>query len=304
METFLRGNNIKQIEMKLKVSKYQGAGNDFVILDNRDGLANLSREQIKLLCDRRFGVGADGLMYLNASNKYDFSMKYFNSDGNEGTMCGNGGRCLVAFAAHKGIKKYRFDAIDGEHIGKVYKYSPSVSDVEIRMIDVHGIKEHSPKSFYLNTGSPHLVIFVDNLKDYDVDNNGKLWRHHPVFPGGTNVNFVQGNWGKDSSGWSQSLEPGSSLELSVRTYERGVEAETFACGTGITASAIAYHRLLNKNYITRFGKEEFYPADIKTRVKAIGGDLEVNFRYLGNEKYSDIFLRGPATFVFECEINI
>jgi len=290
--------------MKIKVSKYQGAGNDFIIIDNRNGKINLTTKQIQLLCDRRFGVGADGLMYLNSSDKYDFSMSFFNADGNEGTMCGNGGRCLVSFASHIGIKRYKFDAIDGEHIGKVLKYSPLTSEVEIGMINVTEIKEHSPKSFFLNTGSPHLVMFVDNLKDYDVIGQGKLWRNHPVFPGGTNVNFVQGNWGKDSAGWSRSLEPGNTLELSVRTYERGVEDETFACGTGVTASAIAYHRLLNKNSEIRFGKDIYSPALIKAKVKTMGGNLEVNFKYAGNDNYTNIMLKGPATFVFECEITI
>ncbi|MFA6770179.1 MAG: diaminopimelate epimerase, partial [Bacteroidales bacterium] len=290
--------------MKIKVSKYQGAGNDFIIIDNRDGKIDLTTEQIKFLCDRRFGVGADGLMYLNASEKYDFSMAFFNSDGLPGTMCGNGGRCLVSFASHLGIKRYKFDAPDGEHIGRVLKYSSHTSEVEIGMIDVTGVKEHSPKSFFLNTGSPHLVMFVDNLPDYDVLGQGKLWRNHPVFPGGTNVNFVQGNWGKDSAGWSHSLKSGSNLELSIRTYERGVEDETFACGTGVTASAIAYHKLLNNNYKTRFGKEDSYPVNIKAKVKTLGGNLEVNFKYQGNSKYTNIMLKGPATFVFECEIKI
>lgn len=295
---------IKQRKMKIKVYKYQGAGNDFVIIDNRKGDIELSSDQIKLLCDRRFGIGSDGLMYLGGSKTHDFSMKYFNSDGKEGSMCGNGGRCLIAFAAHMGIKKFRFNASDGEHIGKVKRLTPFESEVEIGLIDVSGIKEHSPKSFFLNTGSPHLVIFVDNLKDYDVKGQGKLWRHHPVFHGGTNVNFVQGNWGKESAGWSHSLDPGSDQEISVRTYERGVEDETFACGTGVTASAIAYHRLLNKSYITRFGREDNYPVDVKTKVKAIGGNLEVAFRYIGNERYTNISLSGPATFVFSCEIEI
>lgn len=290
--------------MKVKISKYQGAGNDFVIIDNRKGDISLSKDQIKFLCDRRFGVGADGLMYLISSDKHDFKMQYFNSDGNEGTMCGNGGRCLVSFASHKGIKKFQFEAIDGIHTGKVLHFSKLTSDIEIDMIDVNGIKEHSPKSFYLDTGSPHLVMFVNNLKKYDVETQGKLWRNHPMFPGGTNVNFVQGNWGKESAGWKQSLEPGNTLELSLRTYERGVEAETFACGTGITAAAIAYHKLLNNTSANRFSNNSFYPADITTKVKARGGLLEVRFRYLGNDRYTNIILKGPATFVFECEINL
>ena len=132
--------------MKIKVYKYQGAGNDFVIIDNRKDEIDLTENQIKHLCDRRFGIGADGLMYLNGSKEYDFGMRYFNSDGKEGTMCGNGGRCLVAFAAHKGIKSYRFIATDGEHVAKVLEYSPTVCKVELGIIDVNAIKEHSPKS--------------------------------------------------------------------------------------------------------------------------------------------------------------
>lgn len=290
--------------MKIKVSKYQGAGNDFVIIDNRDGKIDLTTQQIKLLCDRRFGVGADGLMYLQSSDKFDFSMSYFNADGKIGTMCGNGGRCLVAFASHLGIKKYTFEAIDGIHIGNVIKPSPLTSEVEIGMIDVTKIKEHSPKSFFLDTGSPHLVMFVNDLKKYDVIGQGKLWRNHPNFPGGTNVNFVQGSWGKESTGWSRSLEPGNTLELSIRTYERGVEDETYACGTGIVASAIAYHRLLSKNSKNRFGKDLFFPTNIKAKVKAQGGNLEVNFKYEGNCQYREIMLKGPATFVFTCDITI
>ncbi len=290
--------------MKIKVYKYQGAGNDFVIIDNRKGDIDLSKEQIRVLCHRRFGIGSDGLMFLGSSDMYDFSMKYFNSDGNEGTMCGNGGRCLVAFAAHKGIKRYNFEAIDGAHYAKVTNYSPSICDVELSMIDVSVIKEHSPKSFYLNTGSPHLVIFVDNLKDYDVINQGRLWRHHPLFPEGTNVNFVQGSWGKDSSGWSSSLESGNRLEISVRTFERGVEDETLACGTGVTASAIAYHRLLNKNFKNREFSHNYYPADIETHIKAEGGELDVSFRFNGGDSYSNILLKGPASFVYKCDIEI
>lgn len=291
--------------MKITVNKYQGAGNDFIIIDNRNGEIDLTTKQIKQLCDRRFGVGADGLMYLNSSHEYDFAMSYFNADGQLGTMCGNGGRCLVSFASHLGIKSYRFQASDGEHIGKVLKYSAVTSEIEIGMIDVTEVKEHSPKSFFLNTGSPHLVMFVDDLQKYDVIGQGRLWRSNPIFPGGTNVNFVQGNWGKDSSGWSRSLEMESTLELSIRTYERGVEDETYACGTGVTASAIAYHKLLSKNYENRFGKtERFSPTITTAKVKALGGMLEVRFKYVGNDKYTNVILKGPATFVFKCEVTI
>jgi diaminopimelate epimerase len=290
--------------MIVKAYKYQGAGNDFVIIDNRKGDVSLTSEQIKLLCDRRFGIGSDGLMYLGKSENYDFSMTYFNSDGNEGTMCGNGGRCLVAFAAHRGLKSYRFEAIDGEHIAKVISYSPVTCFVELSMIDVTSIKEHSPKSFILNTGSPHMVNFVDNLKEYDVIGQGRLWRHHTMFPEGTNVNFVQGNWGKDSAGWSSIFKTGDYLELSVRTFERGVEDETLACGTGITASAVAYHHLLSKNFRNRSYNNEIYPTNIRTKIKAVGGDLEVTFKYMGGERYTNIILKGNASFVFKCDIEI
>ncbi|HBZ25846.1 MAG TPA: diaminopimelate epimerase [Rikenellaceae bacterium] len=290
--------------MIVKAYKYQGAGNDFVIIDNRKGDVSLTSEQIKLLCDRRFGIGSDGLMYLGKSENYDFSMTYFNSDGNEGTMCGNGGRCLVAFAAHRGLKSYRFEAIDGEHIAKVISYSPVTCFVELGMIDVTSIKEHSPKSFILNTGSPHMVNFVDNLKEYDVIGQGRLWRHHTMFPEGTNVNFVQGNWGRDSAGWSSIFKTGDYLELSVRTFERGVEDETLACGTGITASAVAYHHLLSKNFRNRSYNNEIYPTNIRTKIKAVGGDLEVTFKYMGGERYTNIILKGNASFVFKCDIEI
>jgi diaminopimelate epimerase len=289
--------------MKLKVYKYQGAGNDFIIIDNRKGEIELTEEQIYHLCNRRFGIGADGLMYLNSSKEYDFSMRYFNADGKEGTMCGNGGRCLVAFAAHKGIKNFRFIATDGEHLAKVLEYSPTVCQIELGMIDVTQIKEHSPKSLFLNTGSPHLVIFVDDINNFDVLGQGKLWRHHPQFPGGTNVNFVQGSWGKSSSGWSKSLNPGNVNEISVRTYERGVEDETYACGTGVTASAVAYHHLLNKG-VSIVKKEEKAPEFVTTNVKAVGGELKVTFRCDSEEHYSDIKLTGPATFVFKSKIEI
>ncbi|HNW49248.1 MAG TPA: diaminopimelate epimerase, partial [Bacteroidales bacterium] len=182
--------------MRITAYKYQSTGNDFIILDNRDGSITLSEDQIKKLCHRRFGIGADGLMLLNSSKKYNFAMKYYNSDGREGTMCGNGGRALVTFAAHKGIKKYQFEAIDGVHNANVISYSPSTCVIKLEMIDVNEVNDYSPKSYFLNTGSSHLVIFVENVNDYDVLGQGKLWRSHPSFPDGTNVDFVQGGWGR------------------------------------------------------------------------------------------------------------
>ncbi|MDD3034010.1 MAG: diaminopimelate epimerase [Bacteroidales bacterium] len=274
--------------MNIKAYKYQGAGNDFVIIDNREGEVSLSPENIRQLCHRRFGIGADGLMLLAKSEKYDFSMKFFNADGSEGSMCGNGGRCLVAFAYHRGIKNYHFEAIDGEHHATVLVGTPIKCIVELEMIDVNEVKEYSPKSFFLNTGSPHLVNFVEKLKDYDVLEQGKFWRHHPSFPGGTNVNFVQGNWGRSA------IPDG--VDLYVRTFERGVEDETYACGTGVTASAIAYHKLFQRN---------LYPyGTVSTRIQTVGDILDVKFDYNGADSYTNIKLKGPATFVFSCDVEI
>lgn len=290
--------------MKVVIYKYQGAGNDFVIVDNRQGEINLTTEQIAFLCNRRYGVGADGFIYLSSSEGYDFQMRYFNADGKEGTFCGNGARCLIAFAAKMGIKNFRFLAADGVHNGKVLNYSPFASTIELEMSDVTTITKHSPKSIFLNTGSPHLVIFVDNLEKYDVDREGKLWRHHPSFIGGTNVNFVQGNWGKHSSRWSRSLEEGSSLEFSVRTYERGVEAETLSCGTGAVASAIAYHKLLSANPPFNFKKGAPPYPRVVAKVNSSGGKLKVCFNHDGHEHYSQVTLIGEATFVFKSEIEL
>ena len=153
--------------MKIHAYKYQGAGNDFVILDNRNGEYEfLTNEHIKLLCDRRFGVGSDGLMLLGKSDKYDFSMRYFNADGYEGSMCGNGGRCLVAFAAHRGIKKFEFEAIDGYHQAEVLDYTEHRCIVKLRMIDLEECQKYSENAYFLNTGSPHYVEFVEDVMNY------------------------------------------------------------------------------------------------------------------------------------------
>ena len=287
--------------MKLKAYKYQGAGNDFVILDNRNKSISLGTNHIKYLCDRRFGVGGDGLMLLEPSKQFGFSMKYFNSDGSSGMMCGNGGRCLAAFAVHRGIKADTFEAVDGIHHFKIIEYSSKNCIVELGMINVSNIRELSPKRFHLNTGSPQLVIFVEDLRGHDVIGEGRLWRNHSTFPDGTNVNFVKGNWGRDSTNWGHTLHSGAPLEISLRTYERGVEDETFACGSGIVASAIAYHKLLNSH---RAIKADELPIKVSTNVKAVGGDLNVTFDYHGGENYSNVLLTGPATFVFECDIEL
>ncbi|MCK9626400.1 MAG: diaminopimelate epimerase [Bacteroidales bacterium] len=264
--------------------KYQGAGNDFVIIDNRKGDINLNDKQIRHLCDRRFGIGGDGMMLLGSSDKYDFTMKYFNADGFEGTMCGNGGRCLVAFAAHKKIKKFEFTAIDGYHKAEVLEYSEHKCIVRLKMRDIDIIEKHS-EGYFLDTGSDHFVVFVDDVTNYDVDTEGKKWRWAERFPKGTNVNFVQ-------------IEP---KRLSVRTYERGVEAETYACGTGVTASSIASYVNGCKNY-TKFA--DAIGEHIKFDIKALGDKLAVDFIPIGGTSFREVYLTGPATFVFDTQIDI
>ncbi len=275
--------------MKIHAYKYQGAGNDFVILDNRNGeYSSLTTGQIKLLCDRRFGIGSDGMMMLGKSLKYDFSMKYYNSDGNESTMCGNGGRCLAAFAAHIGIKKFEFEAIDGYHCAHVLDFSPIRCIIKLRMIDIEKYTQYSPRALFINTGSPHYVEFVEDIMNYPVDEKGKYWRHHKDFDGGTNVNFVEI---KNNS-------------IIVRTYERGVEAETYACGTGVTASAIAAFLHSGKGYSQ---KTEQTDGEIKVKydIRALGDNLAVEFIYnKNNGTFREVYLTGPAVFVFDCRIDI
>lgn len=275
--------------MMIHAYKYQGAGNDFVILDNREGAYDsLTSLQINFLCNRRFGIGGDGLMLLGKSGRYDFSMRYFNADGYEGSMCGNGGRCLVAFAAHRGIEKFEFEAIDGYHTAQVLTYTPVRCEVRLKMIDLKQYERYSENAWVMNTGSPHYVEFVEGVLDYPVEEKGKFWRHHPHFQGGTNVNFVQ-------------AEPD---RIIVRTYERGVETETYACGTGVTASAIAAF-LHRENGFSK--KEELAGGKVHATysIQALGDQLAVDFIYHKNDKaFQDIYLTGPATFVFECDLTI
>lgn len=260
--------------MNIHFYKYQGTGNDFVILDNRsreyDGLTN---EQVKLLCDRRFGIGADGLMLLNTKEGYDFEMKYYNSDGRESSMCGNGGRCLVKFAYHLGIRKstYHFIASDGPHDAEI-DFDGTVS---LKMKDVKAIKEYHGDSI-LDTGSPHYVKIVDDAMKLDVYKSGKNIRNSNNFEKeGINVNFVEQ---KDDD------------EIIVRTYERGVEDETLSCGTGVTASAlVCYH---NEN--------GFNDVSVITK----GGKLSVEYIRDGDNGFHDIWLCGPAERVFEGDITL
>ena len=259
--------------MELTFYKYQGTGNDFVMIDNRDlRFPADDASLIQHLCDRRFGIGADGLILLNPSENHDFEMVYFNADGGEGTMCGNGGRCLVAFAHHlKAIgDKTTFEAVDGIHHASI-----EAGLVSLQMIDVSEIQIESNHAF-LDTGSPHHVELVENIGAYDVFANGKRIRNGaPYFQEGTNVNFVEAT-GADS--------------FRVRTYERGVEGETLACGTGATAVAIAMH-----------AQNHTQANNIQLKVE--GGALEVSF-LKQNHSYQHVFLKGPAKFVFKGQLSI
>lgn len=254
--------------MRLSFYKYQGTGNDFVIIDNREQI--FPKNDTKLvakLCDRKFGVGADGLILLENDSSFDFKMVYFNSDGKISTMCGNGGRCLVAFANFLGIidNKTSFNAIDGLHNATIDK-----DIVSLQMVDVSEIKT-KPNSAFLDTGSPHHVQLVDNLKDFKVQKEGAKLRYGLYGEKGSNINFVE--------------QLGDS-KFSVRTYERGVEDETLSCGTGVTAVAIAMYKeqKTQKKHIT---------------IITQGGQLEVKFNV--NESYTDVFLIGPAKQVFKGE---
>jgi diaminopimelate epimerase len=263
-----------KIQMQLSFSKYQGTGNDFVIVDNRNNNITLSKEQIKFLCDRRFGIGADGLMYLQSSYKYDFEMKYYNADGREGSMCGNGGRCLVQFANDNGIVKnsYKFIAIDGEHDAEF----DNKNWVHLKMKDVTNVEDKKYGDFVLDTGSPHFIKTVGDILSIDVVKNGKEIRYSKEYKEkGINVNFVQQIEGN---------------VIMVRTYERGVEDETLSCGTGVTASALMFAH----------NEKGFNRIDVKTK----GGYLAVEFTKNDDEHFSNIWLCGPATFVFKGMIEV
>ncbi|MFD0766383.1 diaminopimelate epimerase [Mucilaginibacter lutimaris] len=262
--------------MQIKFYKYQGAGNDFVLIDNREGdLKDIDKQAVERLCDRRFGIGGDGLMLLENEPGFDFRMVYYNADGNEGSMCGNGGRCIVAFAKHLGVinDTTKFLATDGVHHAKI---SETGNWVSLQMIDVSDINQDG-EAYVLNTGSPHYVKLATNLKVKDVYNEGYAIRNNPTYKQeGINVNFV---------------EKTSDDSYFVRTFERGVENETYACGTGVTAVALA------------MAKNNHQTGAITTPIKVLGGDLNIRFNYDG-EKFSNIFLEGPAELVFEGTIEL
>ena len=257
--------------MHLHFYKYQGTGNDFVLLDNRgqNWEQKLKKKDIAFLCDRRFGIGADGLILLSDSKDHDFRMIYYNSDGNESSMCGNGGRCIVAFAQTMGVigTQTTFDAIDGSHEARIEN-----KQITLKMSKPSGMRALGKDISWLDTGSPHYVRFQDqSIAEINVDKEGRQIRNSEAFrEGGTNVNFV--NILQDA-------------KLRVRTYERGVEAETLSCGTGVTACAYAYHQA--------------YPfTSPHIEVMTEGGKLEVKIDHFQQENEA-VYLIGPATYVFE-----
>lgn len=326
----------------IRLYKYQGAGNDFLLMDNRAAGISVTAGQIASLCDRRYGVGADGLMLLENSESADFRMVYYNSDGSGGMMCGNGGRCIAAFAADLGISPslsrsarpddrsvqpesqedcthgqaessvsgftdggrtvYCFEAPDGLHQAEIVRADGLVKTVRLKMIDVHGITPYGNPAaaapvtadfndplhgYFLDTGTRHFVKFVSNLRDYDVLWDGRTIRNRQEFaPEGTNVNFV---------------EPLQGI-LNVRTFEKGVEDETYACGTGIVASAIAaFHHMSSSPdvpYHFRDAVGRYSDGRVHVDVQALKDRLSVDFRPV-EDGAEEVWLTGPAARVAE-----
>ena len=261
--------------MEIHFDKYQGAGNDFILLDNREGkFTNLTMEQRKSLCNRYMGIGADGLILLENADDADFEMIYFNSDGNLSTLCGNGGRCAVAFAHQKKVigEETLFKAIDGFHRAQLV----SSEVVRLEMKEVRDFTSYQ-EAVITNTGSPHYVQLVKEAAIIDIQKEGATIRYSEAFaPEGINVNFV---------------EKKSDQYFVIRTYERGVENETLACGTGAVAAALVLHFLGETGGATQ------------VELQALGGILKVDFE-VNQQTYQNIHLQGPATFVFSGTINL
>ena len=255
--------------MKMTFYKYQGTGNDFVVIDNRNGFfPKDNHSMIAEICNRKYGIGADGLLLLENNSKVDFTMVYYNADGKLGSMCGNGGRCIVHFANFLNIinENILFEAIDGLHEASINN-----AIISLKMNDVASINVNT-NSVFLNTGSPHHVEMVEDLKNYNVAENGFLMRNK--------------TYGKEGSNIKKEKKIGRNL-FAVRTYERGVEAETLSCGTGVTAVAIA---------LSETNRIDTNNVELHTE----GGNLLVHFNKL-NSTYYDVYLEGPAKQVFKGE---
>ncbi|SCY09776.1 diaminopimelate epimerase [Nonlabens sp. Hel1_33_55] len=253
--------------------KYQGTGNDFIIIDDRQ--EQFSKKDTKLtarLCDRKFGIGADGLILLQNNRHHNFTMVYFNADGNESSMCGNGGRCIASFARFLGVATdtTTFEAIDGLHHAKIFDNG----NVSLQMMDVKNLQLFDGHVF-TNTGSPHHVELTDNIEHVDVFNQGRHLRTELYGKEGANINFVQ---------------PVTANTFKVRTYERGVEDETLSCGTGVTAVALAMHKT---------GQTTLQTVELQTP----GGHLQVTFDPTPTG-YENIWLTGHATQVFKGTIDL
>ena len=264
--------------MNIEFSKFHGTGNDFIVIDNRQGRITLNQEKIAFLCHRRFGIGADGLMMLGTADPEDFSMTYYNADGKKGSLCGNGARCVTAFAFQLGIINHecRFKTFDGIHQARIEsKSSSGPLLIKVSLQDVTGINKLTQNSYSLDTGSPHYVEFVDKLATVDVFNSGKKIRWDKRFlPAGINVNFVEKAKNK----------------LLVGTFERGVEDVTLSCGTGVTAAAIA-------------ATAQLQDGDYSWNIVTSGGELEVEFRKI-NSSYTNVWLKGPGLHGFSGSIQV
>jgi diaminopimelate epimerase len=266
--------------MPIPFTKYHGAGNDFIMIDQREKtwIQRTDKALVAQMCHRRFGIGGDGLILLQHHEKFGVEMVYFNSDGGESTLCGNGGRCFTAFAKHLGLtqEKFRFLAIDGPHEAIVSNHPDGQQWhdwVELHMNDVTNIERLSDTVFVLDTGSPHYISFVLGLQDKDMVAEGRAVRYSDRFKNkGINVNLV---------------ETSTNDSLLIRTYERGVEDETLACGTGVTAAALAFsmrNGLQGQQYIP---------------VSALGGNLAVRLLAKDEGIFTDIWLCGPAKRVYD-----
>jgi len=259
------------LSQDMQFYKYQGTGNDFVMLDDRQARWDLANIQlVQALCHRKFGIGADGLILIQSHADYDFEMIYFNADGSQ-SFCGNGARCAVAFAFFLGIitQHTQFLAIDGPHEARI-----ASGEVSLKMAKVSHISESLGDAF-VHTGSPHHVRWVEDLEDYPVLEQGQLLRHDPCYaPGGSNVNFV---------------EKISNKEIFVRTFERGVENETLSCGTGVTAAALVCGALTQQKSI---------------QIRTLGGNLRVTFDGNAQEGFDNIWLIGPAQQVYAGQIQL